>query len=132
MKENVDKLSNIIVKKAIRTSNLESPSSDFTNHIMAHVRPKSTAIVYRPLISRTGWILIFGSVITFVVFSYLNLGVDTNEWFQNIDLHSILTNGVANFFSKLKFDQITSYAMLVCGIMLCAQIPILKHFMDKK
>jgi|26BtaG_2_1085354.scaffolds.fasta_scaffold05058_2 hypothetical protein len=132
MKDNADKLLESVVEKAMKSAHLESPSSDFTKMVMAQVNLKSTTTVYQPLISKSGWAIIFGCVIAFVVYLYMVLGVSDSTWFESIDFNVVSTNDIANFFSKLKLEQVTSYAMLVCGVMLCAQIPILKYFIDKR
>lgn len=132
MKDNVDKLLESVVEKAMKSSHIESPSIDFTKMVMGHVNIQNTATVYQPLISKTGWGIIFSSVIAFVVYLYMITGVANNQWFETVDFNVISTMDLTNLFSKLKLEQVTSYAMLVCGVMLCAQIPILKYFIDKR
>lgn len=132
MKENADKLLESVVKKAMKSARIESPSSDFTKMVMAQVNLKSKATVYQPLISKIGWVIIFSCVIAFVVSLYLVTGVETNKWFETVDFNLITTNDITNLFSKLKLEQVTSYAMFVCGVMLCAQIPILKYIIDRR
>lgn len=132
MKDNVDKLLESVVEKAMKSSHIESPSIDFTKMVMAHVNIQNTATVYQPLISKTGWGIIFSCVIAFVVYLYMITGVANNQWFETVDFNVISTMDLTNLFSKLKLEQVTSYAMLVCGVMLCAQIPILKYFIDKR
>ncbi|MBJ7879418.1 hypothetical protein [Gelidibacter salicanalis] len=132
MKDNADRLLESVVEKVMKSSHIESPSSDFTKRVMAHVNTKSTATVYQPLISKTGWLIVFSGVIAFVIYIYMITGTDTSKWFETIDFNVIATTDITNLFSKLKLEQVTSYAMLVFGLMLCAQIPILKYFIDKR
>lgn len=132
MKENADKLLEHVVEKAMKSSTLESPSRDFTQMVMSQVGSKSSVLVYQPLISKTGWILIFASIAAFVVFLYMISGVEANHWFPAIDFSLISNIDFSKLIGDLELTQITSYAIIVCGIMLCAQIPILKYFIDKR
>lgn len=132
MKDNADRLLESVVERVMKSSHIESPSPDFTKMVMSYVSTKSTATVYQPLISKTGWLIVFGIATAFVIYVYLSTGTDTSEWFEAIDFYVIATTNITNFFSKLKLEQVTSYAMLVFGLMLCAQIPILKYFIDKR
>lgn len=132
MKDNADRLLESVVEKVMKSSHIESPSSDFTKKVMSHVNTKSTATVYQPLISKTGWLIVFSGVIAFVIYIYMITETGTSKWLETIDFNVIATTDITNLFSKLKLEQVTSYAMLVFGLMLCAQIPILKYFIDKR
>lgn len=132
MKESADKLLESVVEKAMKFSELDSPQSGFTNMVMARVNSQSTATMYKPLISKTGWMIIVSSVTVFVVFLYQISGVEVNGWFEMIDFDLVTDNQITSFFSKLELATVTFYAIFVCGLMLCAQIPILKYFIDKR
>lgn len=132
MKENADRLLERIVEKAVKSSGIESPSDNFTSMVMVHVQAKGSVTVYKPLISKTGWLVIATCVIAFMVYFYIISGVESNDWFKKIDFSVLSNNRLTLFFSNLKLTQVTFYAMLACGLMLCAQIPILKYFIDKR
>lgn len=132
MKANADEFLEKFIEKTIKSQPLETPSSDFTSHVMARINVKSTTTVYQPLISKVGWMLIFAIVVVSVVSLYMMSTVETITWFQAIEFSTILDTQMANFFSELKLARITTYAMLVCGLMLCAQVPILKYFITKR
>src|SRR6476659_8034768 len=74
MKENKDKKIEQYVHAAIKETPLESPSPDFTAKVMASVLTldKSKATVFKPLISKTGWVLIFGGIIATLVYFIIN------------------------------------------------------------
>lgn len=131
MKENADEFLENLVKKTMKSPPLETPSSDFTSNIMARINVKSTTTVYQPLISKMGWMLILTTVIASVVYLYVISAAEAN-WFKTIDFSTGLNNQITNLFSELKLARITTYAMLVCGLMLCAQVPILKYFINKR
>ena len=74
MKENEDKNIEQYVHAVIKETPLESPSPDFTANVMAGVLAldKSKATVYKPLISKTGWVLIFGGIIATLLYLLIN------------------------------------------------------------
>src|SRR5580693_8506690 len=84
MKANEYKNMGQYVRVVIKKMPLESPSHDFTAKVMANVLAieKSKASVYKPLISKTGWILIFGGIITAIGYFILNGGtpVEGQAW----------------------------------------------------
>ncbi len=132
MKENADEFLENLVKKTMKSSPLEAPSSDFTSNIMARINVKSTTTVYQPLISKMGWMLILTTGIAYVVYLYVISAGEPNDWFKAVDFSTVSNNEIVNFFSELKLARITTYAMVVCGLMLCAQVPILKYFITKR
>lgn len=132
MKENADRILDRVVEKAIKSSPLERPSSDFTQMVMAQVTAKSSVTRYQPLISRMGWVIIGAGIMGCVVYLYMASGVDTSLWWATLGFNLDLETGFPKLFSGLKLAEITSYALVACGIMLCAQIPILKYVLDKR
>src|ERR1700674_1453848 len=76
MKKNEDKNIELFVDKVMKETPLESPSRDFTAKVMVNVLAldKSKATVYKPLISKTGWMLIFAGIIATVVYFIINGG----------------------------------------------------------
>jgi hypothetical protein len=132
MKENADEFLENLVKKTMKSSPLEAPPSDFTSNIMARINVKSTTTVYQPLISKMGWMLILTTGIAYVVYLYVISAGEPNDWFKAVDFSTVSNNEIVNFFSELKLARITTYAMVVCGLMLCAQVPILKYFITKR
>ena len=79
MKENEDKNIEQYVHTVIKETPLESPSHDFTSKVMANVLAigKSKATVYKPLISKKGWLLIFGGIIATVMYLLINDGTQS-------------------------------------------------------
>ena len=78
---------NSFTKSVITEGGLETPSPDFVKNVMRKVALEATnkaVIVYKPLISKTGWILsitIFVLIVTTVFFSDSTISV-----FSNLDL----------------------------------------------
>jgi len=129
MKENANKYLDQFVDKVMKTSKLETPSFDFTAKVMSQVSAtsKSTVTVYKPLISKTVWgiLLVLGAGL--VVFSIFSKDNTTLGWFDQLDFSK-----VSNVFSGVKISQTTMYSLLMFGVMLFIQIPLLKHYFNKR
>jgi len=129
MKENTNKHIDQFVDKVMKSSTLESPSFDFTSNVMTQitVTSKSMVTVYKPLISKTVWgilVLLSAGLVAFSVFSK-----DTTSFglFDKLDLSK-----VPNLFSGIKISQTAMYSLLMFGVMLFIQIPLLKHYFNKR
>lgn len=134
MNDNIDKHIEKLVDNTIKNSKLESPSLDFTNIVMTRVNAiqKSTLTTYQPLISKPWWFAIF--VMALLVVLYIILGPSTNEsnWLSLIDLSVLKDNKLSTILSGFKVSKIVMYSVVLFGIMLFIQVPILKNYFDKR
>ncbi len=129
MKENANKHIDQFVDKVMKSSKLETPSFDFTAKVMSQitVTSRSAVTVYKPLISKTTWVILFLLTVGMVGFSFFNKDTSTLGWFDKLDF-SI----VSNLFSGVKISKTTMYSLLMFGVMLFIQIPLLKHYFNKR
>ncbi|WP_242205658.1 hypothetical protein [Aestuariivivens insulae] len=130
MNGNADKYLDDLAKKVINESVEESPSFNFTNAVMSKVEAlnENRVIVYKPLISKTGWgfiVLVCLAVLCYALFS--GNPTETLVWFDKIDF-----SFVSNTLSGLKLSKTAMYSIVLFGFMFCIQIPILKHHFDKR
>ena len=134
MNEKVDKQIEKLVKKSMETQSLESPSSNFTSMVMNKVLDldKSTITVYKPLISKPMWFAIMFCML--VLFLYIIFGQNTTEsgWLNFIDLSVLTDNKFSNAISGIKVSKTVLYSVVLFGIMLFIQVPILKRYFDKQ
>jgi len=134
MKENADKYLDHLAKKVFEKTTIESPSFDFTNIVMSQVNAlnENKLTAYKPLISKTSWVFI--SIVFLVLIGYLFFGVETvnSGWFSTLDFSILSNNKVTNAFSGLAISKTFMYAIVFLGLMLCVQIPLLKHNFDKQ
>ncbi|MDP3352360.1 MAG: hypothetical protein Q8S44_01290 [Flavobacteriaceae bacterium] len=88
MKVNEDKLVDNFIEKVMKGVELETPSKDFTSNVMNLVYEvkKSDVTTYKPLVSKLGWSIIFGSVFVLV----LALVFNNNPQHQNISELSLI------------------------------------------
>ena len=134
MKENVDKHIEALVDKAMQSLPLETPSVEFTQHVMAQIKGSSVTIttVYKPLISKQVWTLIFIGIVAVFIWTLFGTPVEGESWFDTIDYGFITNNKVSNVISNFKISQTTGYAIIMLSIMVGIQIPLLKHYFNKR
>nr|WP_321230772.1 hypothetical protein [uncultured Psychroserpens sp.] len=128
MNENADKHLDNLSRKVIGKSAVESPSFDFTKSVMSQINALSTSSVttYVPLISKKVWaliILVFAGIIGYVSFG---TSEEKNSWLSDLDYEFV------NPLSNLEFSQTSVYAVLFLALMICIQIPLLKHYFNKR
>jgi len=134
MSENVDKHIEKLVDKAMKDATLETPSFNFTAHVMSQVEAiaKPSTTVYKPLISNKVWIFLFGCVVVLAAFSVFGTQPESKNWFDTIDYSIFSNNRVTNAVSGFRFSQTSFYAILMCAVMLFIQVPLLKHYFNKR
>lgn len=134
MNEKTDKLIDELVKKAMKKTAIESPSLDFTNTVMTQVNTihQCTVTTYKPLISKPMWLVIFA--VGFIIVLYIIFGGSTNQtnWLSFIDMSILTENKLSITFLTLKISKTVMYSVVLFGVMLIIQIPILKHYFDKR
>ncbi len=134
MKEHTEQHLDKLAKKVMQLSSLESPSLDFTAKIMAKVEASATSniTVYKPLISKSGWLIISILVIGGLTYGIFGSGLEGLGWFDNIDYSIISNNKVTEAISGITFSKTLMYAIGLCGLVFFIQIPMMKHYFDKR
>ena len=131
MEEQENKYLESLSKKIIKNASVESPSINFTDAIMSKINalPQSESTVYKPLISKTTWLIIGLIVLSLILF--FGTKTEHSSWIQFIDF-SRLSNLKINIFSKVSLSKTFTYAIIFLGLMICIQIPLLKIHFDKR
>jgi hypothetical protein len=134
MRENEDKNMEHYVHAVIKEIPLESPSFDFTAKVMTSVASldKSKAMVYKPLISKMGWVLIFGGIITAMSYLVVNGGAQFSNESWSFG-HS--ANDFIKTFTDIhifQFSRITINVIVASTILIFIQITLLKNYLDKR
>ncbi len=127
--QHLDKLA----KKVMQSTSLEKPSLDFTANIMAKVEGITTSDItaYKPLISKRSWFVIAILVIGSLSYGMLG-GLEGLGWFEKIDLSVISDNKITDAISGMTFSKTLIYAIGLCGLVFFIQIPMMKHYLDKR
>jgi len=134
MKNNIEKHLDKLSEKVMRESSIEKPSSHFTSNVMSQINAlkASATIVYKPLISQTGWFVI--AIVVLAICGYFVFGniMEGTNWLSVIDFSFITNNSITESLSGITFSNKTVYAVVLFGIMLFIQIPILKKRFDEE
>jgi hypothetical protein len=134
MNANENKQMDNLIRKVIEKAPLESPSFDFTARIISqleHVKQSETT-VYRPLISKTGWLAIFVAVAALIIYARNDIQSQTTSSFGIIDFSFLVSNRGLNTLSRLSFSNTVLYAFGALSIMLLLQVSILTSHFNKR
>ncbi|WP_298556685.1 hypothetical protein [uncultured Algibacter sp.] len=134
MEEKETKYLDSLSRKVIEEASVESPSFNFTNAVMSKVNAlqESKATVYKPLISKTSWILISLGAIALVLYVlFFGSNEASSNWVKSIDFGA-LSNINLNIIPSVSLSKTFTYAVLFFGLMICIQIPLLKNHFDKR
>ncbi|WP_040282683.1 hypothetical protein [Psychroserpens damuponensis] len=139
MNENADKHLDHLSRKVMGKSAVESPSFDFTNRVMSQITSLSTssATTYVPLISKTVWGLIIVLFVALTVFlgfvtSHRQTTHEKSSWLDRLALESISNYEFINPLAHLHLSQTTLYGIVLFAFMFSIQIPVLKHYFNKR
>jgi hypothetical protein len=129
MKENEHKNIEQFVDKVMKETPLESPSPDFTPRVMANVLEvnKRNATVYKPLISKRGWLSIIAAIAYFII----------NGTQSAVQPGSFDLSGKSFFKSftdshLFQFSTITAEVIIFSTILIFIQITLLKSHLNKR
>lgn len=134
MKENKDKNVEKLISVVMKDIPLESPSINFTTQVMATILTieKNKVTLYKPLISRTGWVIIFGGFTAVIVYILTIGGTKSGEyaWWVGQGVRNF-TNSFSGLYN-FQFSQITITVIILSAILILAQIMLLKNHLDKR
>lgn len=133
MSDKVDKHIENLVDKSMKRQSLEAPSLDFTKHVMSQVEVSQGSAItrYKPLITKPMWYFIIISFLMFIAYAFSIITFQESDWFQQIDF-SFFSNRVVNMLSAVSFSRSLLYSFLVLAIMIVIQVPLLKHYFNKR
>ena len=133
MKENVDKYLEDLTEKVIKDRSIESPSFNFTDKVMSQVNTvnESKTLVYKPLISKTTWVLIAIGFLAIMLYLLLfETQTEPSGWLHKINFGVLSSKEIS--FPSFKVSKTLMYAVVLFGVMFSIQIPFLKHHFDKR
>ncbi|MCF8272486.1 MAG: hypothetical protein K9I95_01530 [Flavobacteriaceae bacterium] len=135
MNHNTDKQIEKLVDKIMKETSLGSPSFNFTDMVMAQVLEVKTSqvTVYKPLISKWIWYVIFTIMIGLIVYLTFNDSKPASiGWFDKLNLNTLPSLNFSKAIENVHFSKTSVYACVLLTVMLFIQIPILKHYLNKK
>lgn len=134
MEKHLNKKIEQLSDRLMKDSALEKPSLHFTDAVLQSIQKYKVREVtdYKPLITKQGWM---GIGIGFVLMIYLIItNSDPSEagWLQSINFNKLFDfKFMENLFS-MSVSKSVSYTILLFGLMLFVQIPILKNHFNKR
>jgi len=130
MKEN-DKDIEKLIGKVMKEQVLLTPSFDFTSKVMAQVAVQTKAVRYQPLISRGGWVTIFGSFLAGCIYVFSWTPPQPGQY--DLDLSILYNNNkLSEAVARIHFSEVTMYAAMVVAFLVLIQIPLLKKHFGRK
>lgn len=129
-----DKELNEFTKYIVKESELKSPSSNFVKNVMSKIEEEvsiNTQFVYKPLISKKGWFIIF-SVIVLATIAVIRNTQATSTYLSSWEL-SFLENTVNYFqFNEIEFSKTFVICSVIFSLMMMVQVLGIKHFYNKE
>ncbi len=121
----------VFTDKLMSNTILEQPSINFTDNIMFKIEAITTTkgIVYKPLISKTAWLCIGLGFIALTSYFVLKQPVINNSLINSFDLPKV-SNPLKSI--TFNFSKILIYAVVLFAVMFSIQIPLLKHYFNKR
>ncbi len=118
---NLDRLS----KKILIEASKEETSFDFTSQVMNQIEVTSKkTLVYKPLIPKVVWLIILCTLTFWLGYLFKNHFIGNSSWFPTFSL--------SNLFSDFHLSKSATYTIILFAFMVCVQVPLLKHYFDKR
>lgn len=134
MKANSDKHIENLMDKIMTEVSLDIPTSKFTSNVMTQIETivNQSTIKYQPLISKRSWVLILISVMALITYFVFEASLESSGWFSGINFNLVSSNKLTNVMPSLKLSKTSFYAIIMFSVMLFVQIPVLKHYFNKR
>lgn len=135
MEENKEKQLDDFVKKVVKNAGLEAPSDDFTQSIMSKIvaqNEKSMVTRYKPLISKTSWlVLAFIAIflLVYVIFGNSDLNV---SWIPSINEVATDNIGFIKTLENLRLPNTLLYSLTGLTLFIYVQIVFLKKHLESR
>lgn len=135
MEENRDKQLDDFVKKVVKNAGLEAPSDDFTQSIMSKIaaqNEKSMVTRYKPLISKTSWLVLAGIAIflsVYIIFGNSDLNI---SWIPSITELATNNIGIMNTLENLRLPNTLVYGLTGFTLFIYVQIAFLKKHLESR
>ena len=123
-----------LINNMMKDVEMESPSADFTHMVMAQIDAdkQSNTIRYKPLISKHVWLIIGCAILGTCAYLLLNTSNYESSWLNRLDLGQFTNNSITQTLSGFTLPKTVMYTVLGFALMICVQVPLLKHYFNKR
>lgn len=134
MNKQSEKYLDRLSEKVIKNMPLEHPSFNFTDSVMSQINTlkSSSAIIYKPLISKVGWGIILVIVLGGILFGLFDPDIESLGWLNGVDFSGLPKFEISGLFSGITISKTVTYSILLFGLMLSIQILFLKRHLNKQ
>ena len=91
------------------------------------VAEKCKIKIYKPLISKSTWVLIGICLLVLTIYS-----VYSNSEISNFEISKLYSEKASSLFSGIHLSNNVLYALLIVPFMILIQVGLLKNYFDKK
>lgn len=131
MKENVDQHLEKLVEKLMKDTSLEAPSANFTANLMQSLPERSTATVYKPLISKKTWFLIGTGIFAMLVYYFFYTTGQSSVWSGQLIFNKLNFNFLSNL-GEVRVSSITLYTIASAALMLFVQLLVIWKYFNRR
>jgi len=134
MEKHFDKKIEELSDRLMKESSLEKLSFNFTDAVMKEVNQVSVSKIteYKPLISKQIWVLIASALLVVLYIIVDNSNPSETNLFDVINFNALFEHQFITSFSSITVSKTVMYTIVLFGLMLCVQIPILKNYFDRR
>ncbi|WP_034057328.1 hypothetical protein [Lacinutrix jangbogonensis] len=134
MNEQIDKNIERLTDKMMQEMPKASPSIDFTSIVMSQVEAleSKAVIAYKPLISKSFWFVLCFLILAITLYLFFTINTEQTSLLASLDFNKLVNNRFTGAISKFEIPKTFMYAILFFGLLVCAQIPWLENYFNKR
>ena len=121
-------------KYIIEEAQVEGPSKNFVNKVMDAVKLEkelSSIKIYKPLISKTAWVLIIG-VFTVISVFMLTGSTQSSSIFSKINFTFLDKIPSINLFESIHFSNTFTFSFIFFSVLVLFQLLAIKNYFNRQ
>ena len=129
-----DKNIEAFTKYVIEAAQIDGPSVDFVNKVMKSVKLEkeiSSIKIYKPLISKTAWVVIIGAFTVLGVFM-LTGSAQSTSIFSKINFTFLDKLPSVNLFESIHFSNTFTFSFMFFSVLVLFQLLAIKNYFNRQ
>ena len=129
-----DKKLDSFIRKSIKELGLEKPSLQFTDVVLSKIQGNtsvSPTFVYKPLFSKSTWLIILTVVATIFVYLILDQSEIKTTWFSIAKLNQLASFNLFGKMPSLPISNTFVYGFLIFSFFAIVQVFMIKQRFNK-